>query len=155
MKKSSSKVIKKGYAYVKEDGLRSFMWTKRWVLLKEHALSVHKDEVRFIRTIERSSSNTYCPSKQNTYQPLILLFLREIESIKRADNKPHCVCIVTNKGKSHHIAFRNDEDLYTWKDEIYEVDIVELHMTKTDLCNCREHLLERFLVQPISSIECM
>jgi protein-serine/threonine kinase len=43
----SSYVVKRGYANVKEDGLRSFLWPKRWMLLREQTLTFHRNEVCF------------------------------------------------------------------------------------------------------------
>ena len=45
----SSYVVKRGYCSVKEDGLRSFIWSKRWMLLREQTLTFHKNEVRDYR----------------------------------------------------------------------------------------------------------
>ncbi|KAJ3272567.1 Protein kinase [Terramyces sp. JEL0728] len=40
----NSFVVRQGYVKVKEEGLRSFLWTKRWIVLKEHILTVYKNE---------------------------------------------------------------------------------------------------------------
>ncbi|KAJ3062184.1 Protein kinase, partial [Quaeritorhiza haematococci] len=95
----SSYVVKRGYTSVKEDGLRSFIWSKRWLLLREQTLTFHRNE--------------------NTYQALALIFLKEVESVQRTDHKPYCFEIVT-KDKSYYIACKNDEELYSWMDEIYQ-----------------------------------
>jgi len=44
----ASYIIKKGYASVKEDGLRSFLWSKRWLVLREQTLTIQRNEVRGI-----------------------------------------------------------------------------------------------------------
>lgn len=41
----ASYIIKKGYASVKEDGLRSFLWSKRWLVLREQTLTIQRNEV--------------------------------------------------------------------------------------------------------------
>ena len=41
----STLVVKRGYVNVKEDGLRSFLWSKRWLILREQTLTFHKNEV--------------------------------------------------------------------------------------------------------------
>ncbi|CAJ0841255.1 799_t:CDS:10 [Entrophospora sp. SA101] len=40
----NSNVVKKGYISVKEDGLRAFLWSKRWLLLREQTLTFHRNE---------------------------------------------------------------------------------------------------------------
>ncbi|KAJ1952203.1 Protein kinase, partial [Dispira parvispora] len=37
-------VFKKGYLSLKEDGLKSWLWSKRWALLREGTLSFHRNE---------------------------------------------------------------------------------------------------------------
>lgn len=37
---------KRGFASVKEDGLTSFMWSKRWLMLRSEILTFHKNEVK-------------------------------------------------------------------------------------------------------------
>ncbi|KAJ3030059.1 Protein kinase [Rhizophlyctis rosea] len=58
----------------------------------------------------------------NTYQALALIFLKEVESVQRVEQKPYCFEIVT-KDKSYFIACKSDEELYSWIDEIYQVDL--------------------------------
>lgn len=41
----SGGVVRKGYVSVKEDGLRSWIWSKRWLALREQTLTFHKNEV--------------------------------------------------------------------------------------------------------------
>jgi hypothetical protein len=43
----NSFVVKRGYVSVKEEGLRSFLWPKKWLILREQTLSFHKNEVRW------------------------------------------------------------------------------------------------------------
>ncbi|KAJ3217005.1 Protein kinase [Dinochytrium kinnereticum] len=95
----SSYVVKRGYASVKEDGIRSFMWSKKWLLLREQTLTIHRNE--------------------NTYQSLYLIFLKDVESVQRIELKPYCFEIVT-KEKTYYISCRSDEELYSWMDEIYQ-----------------------------------
>ncbi len=58
--------------------------------------------------------------RQNTYQALALIFLKEVESIQRTELKPFCLEIVTRE-KSYYISLKNDEEVYSWMDEIYQV----------------------------------
>jgi hypothetical protein len=41
----NTNVVKKGYISVKEDGLRAWIWSKRWTLLREQTLTFHRNEV--------------------------------------------------------------------------------------------------------------
>jgi len=43
----ASYIVKKGYASVKEDGLRSFLWSKRYLVLREQTLTIQRNEVNF------------------------------------------------------------------------------------------------------------
>ncbi|KAJ3188456.1 Protein kinase [Gaertneriomyces sp. JEL0708] len=96
---SSSYVVKRGYCSVREDGFRSFMWSKRWLLLREQTLTFHRNE--------------------NTYQALALIFLKEVEAVNRTELKPYSFEIVT-KEKTFYISCKSDEELYSWMDEIYQ-----------------------------------
>ena len=92
-------VVKKGWVCLKEEGLRSFMWPKRWLVLREQTLTFHRNE--------------------QTSQATNLVFLREVQSVTRTDLKPYCFEIVT-RDKSYYVMCKNDEELYTWIDEIYQ-----------------------------------
>lgn len=41
----SGGIIRRGYVSVKEDGLRSWIWAKKWLALREQSLTFHKNEV--------------------------------------------------------------------------------------------------------------
>ena len=51
---------------------------------------------------------------------MALVFLREVKEVKRIELKPYCFEIVT-KEKSFYISCKNDDELYSWMDEIYQV----------------------------------
>lgn len=42
---SSQTIVRRGWVSVKEDGLRAWIWSKRWLVLREQTLSFHKSEV--------------------------------------------------------------------------------------------------------------
>lgn len=87
-----------GYLQVKEDGLRAWIWSKRYVVLREQTITFHRNE--------------------QTGQCVALIFLKEITTVTRSELKSHCFELGT-KSKSYYIACRNDEELYSWMDEIY------------------------------------
>ncbi|CAH1761264.1 12617_t:CDS:10 [Entrophospora sp. SA101] len=99
----NSNVVKKGYISVKEDGLRAFLWSKRWLLLREQTLTFHRNE--------------------STYQAVALIFLKEISNLQRTDLKPYCFEVQT-KDKTYYLSCKSDEELYSWMDEIYSFDPV-------------------------------
>ncbi|KAI8914310.1 kinase-like domain-containing protein [Gorgonomyces haynaldii] len=94
----SALVVKRGYVSVKEDGLRSFIWSKRWLILREQTLTIHRNE--------------------NTYQAIALVFLKEVEKVERTDLKEYCFELVTRE-KTYYINCKSDDDLYAWTDAIY------------------------------------
>ncbi|KAI8803158.1 kinase-like domain-containing protein [Cladochytrium replicatum] len=97
---SSTYVIKRGYAQVKEDGFKSFIWSKRWMLLREQILTFHRNE--------------------NTYQALVVLFLKEVEAVNRSEVKENTFEIQMKDGKTYYVACKSDEEVYSWMDEIYQ-----------------------------------
>ncbi|OBZ81929.1 Serine/threonine-protein kinase SKM1 [Choanephora cucurbitarum] len=93
-----AEIKKDGYLQVKEDGLRAWIWSKRYVVLREQTITFHRNE--------------------QTGQCVALVFLKDITAVARSEAKPYCFEIGT-KIKSYYIACRNDEELYSWMDEIY------------------------------------
>lgn len=43
---SAQTIVRRGWISVKEDGLRAWIWSKRWLILREQTLSFYKNEVR-------------------------------------------------------------------------------------------------------------
>ncbi|KAH9837838.1 Pkinase-domain-containing protein [Rhodofomes roseus] len=95
---SGSEVVRAGVVAVKEDGLVSWLWRPKWLVLKEGSLSIHKSE---------SSPH---------YQYLIQM--SDITNIERTDLKPYCLLLET-KDKRWFMSLKNDEELYGWQDDIY------------------------------------
>ncbi|KAI0087556.1 kinase-like domain-containing protein [Irpex rosettiformis] len=93
-----SQVVRSGVVSIKEDGLVSWLWRPKWLVLKEQTLSIHKSE---------SSSQA-----QNVVN------LGDIANIERTDLKPYCLLLET-KDKRMFFSLKNDEELYGWQDDIY------------------------------------
>ncbi|ORZ41315.1 kinase-like domain-containing protein [Catenaria anguillulae PL171] len=94
----AAKIVKAGYLSVKDgDGFMSFMWAKRWVVLREQTLALHRSE--------GSSAVT-------------LLFLTSITSVSRSESKPFCFEVVTPE-RTLLLSCRSDDELYSWMEEIY------------------------------------
>ncbi|KIM29230.1 hypothetical protein M408DRAFT_328910 [Serendipita vermifera MAFF 305830] len=90
-------IVRSGYVSVKEDGFASFIWSRKWLVLKEHIISFHKNE--------------------NAPQASMLL-LADITNVDRTDLKPYCLLIET-KDRRLHLSLKNDDEVYGWKDDIY------------------------------------
>ncbi|KAI9362104.1 kinase-like domain-containing protein [Zopfochytrium polystomum] len=92
---AASFAVKKGYCLLKE----SFIWSKRWLMLREQTLTFHRSET--------------------TSQALALVFLEEVESVQRVEIKPYAFEIATRE-RSFFVACKNDQELYEWMEEIYQ-----------------------------------
>ncbi|KAK9492830.1 kinase-like domain-containing protein [Lipomyces doorenjongii] len=92
-------IIKQGWASVKEDGLRSFIWTKKYLMLRDSSVDIHKNE---------------------SSPPTSSVALATVTNVSRVDVKPYCFEIVRTSGtKSLFVSCKSDVDLYSWMDEIY------------------------------------
>ncbi|KAG1751824.1 hypothetical protein EDB19DRAFT_1673839 [Suillus lakei] len=80
---------------MREEGFASFIFLRKWLVLKEQTLSIHKTE--------RSAH---------------VIPLKDITNIERVDLKPYCLLLET-KDKRYHLALKNDEELYGWQDNVY------------------------------------
>ncbi|KIM20540.1 hypothetical protein M408DRAFT_34621, partial [Serendipita vermifera MAFF 305830] len=87
-----------GYCSTKEDGLISFRWNRRWVVLRENSITFHKSE----------------NAPQNSR-----ILLADITNIDRTDLKPYCLLIEMNDRNKLYLCFSNDSQVYGWKDDIY------------------------------------
>ncbi|KAG8933691.1 Protein kinase [Tulasnella sp. 417] len=95
----TSSVVRNGYANVKEDGFASLFWNRRWMILKEDTLTFHKNE---------SASTQAMPQ----------VMLKDVSNVERTDLKPYCLLLET-KDRRIHLAFKSDEELYAWQDDVY------------------------------------
>ncbi|KAI9635497.1 kinase-like domain-containing protein [Dioszegia hungarica] len=95
---SRNTVVRTGQASMKEEGLRSFLWSKKWLVLGGNELQVFKNE--------QASS------------PQHLVDLEQVKDIQRVDLKPFCL-EVEGKDKLYYFAFRTDEEVYAWMEDLY------------------------------------
>ncbi|KAL6308798.1 kinase-like domain-containing protein [Sparassis latifolia] len=95
---SHSNTVRVGYVSIKEDGVISWLWRPKWLILKEQTLTIHKNET--------------------TVQYQSLINLGDIANIERTDLKPYCLLLET-KDKRIFFSLKNDEELYGWQDDIY------------------------------------
>ena len=90
-------VIKKSYVTAKEDSKLSFLWQKRYMVLRDHMLTFHKSEF---------SNNAET-----------IVHMQEVTKVERCNDKEYCLLLDTTE-KKWLIACKNDSDLYSWIDEI-------------------------------------
>ncbi|KAG8838302.1 Protein kinase [Serendipita sp. 400] len=94
---SDGGVVRQGYVSIKEDGFASFMWSRKWLVLKEHIISFHKNE----------------NAPQNS-----MILLADVSNIDRTDKQPYCLLLET-KDRKLYMALKSDDEVYGWKDDIY------------------------------------
>ncbi|KAF3902274.1 PAK-2p27 [Dactylellina cionopaga] len=108
-------VQREGWVSVKGDGYASFIFTKRFLVLRETALDIHKNEAKGAT-------------------PTLSIPLKDITSVNRVEIKPFCFEVIRFASsslnqqpsmnpdalkKTIYIAVKNDQDLYEWIDDIY------------------------------------
>ena len=67
-----TEIIKDGYLSVKEEGLRAWIWSKRFCVLRDQALTFHRNEVFITHThniLFSSPKDHHLP-----FSPLLLLY---------------------------------------------------------------------------------
>ncbi|EDQ99908.1 uncharacterized protein LACBIDRAFT_192183 [Laccaria bicolor S238N-H82] len=94
---NNSQVVRSGGVSMKEDGFGNWLWQRKWLVLKELSLAIHKSES--------------APSQS-------VIMLRDISNIERTDLKPYCLLLET-KDKRYFLSLKNDEELYGWQDDVY------------------------------------
>ncbi|KAI9327988.1 hypothetical protein BDR26DRAFT_874657 [Obelidium mucronatum] len=94
-------VVREGFVTTGEgSGMRSFMWSKRWLMLREHTLGLYK-----------SSS---------AIQSMSLIMLRDVVTVQRTELKAFSFEVVLVNEKTFNFSCRSDEELYSWIDDIYQ-----------------------------------
>ncbi|TNY18927.1 hypothetical protein DMC30DRAFT_418367, partial [Rhodotorula diobovata] len=76
---------------VKEDGLRAWLWSKKWLVLREHSLALYKNE----------GAST---------APSTTIELADVTGVAREDLKPFCIA-VTTAARPYYLALKSDEEL--------------------------------------------
>ncbi|KZT58181.1 Pkinase-domain-containing protein [Calocera cornea HHB12733] len=91
-------VVQSGWVQVKEEGFAGLFWQRRYMVLREGSLSLHKTE-------SSGASTT--------------ISLRDIQSVSRVELRPYCLLIELTGSRKLHISFKSDAELYQWQEEIY------------------------------------
>lgn len=95
-------VVKDGWAKVKEEGggfMKAF-WNERFLVLREKQLDFLK-------------SNT-------TNKTTFTILLREVSNVTRSDNYPFSLELTKDGGKQYILKFETDNEVYDWKESIYD-----------------------------------
>ena len=95
--------IKKGHAYLRDEGLLRMHWSKRWAVMRPESLSFYKDE----------SANV----------PRDLIFLSDVRSVRRNDSREYCLEIHSQaagaeKSKIYYVGFKTEDEMFDWMDAI-------------------------------------
>jgi hypothetical protein len=103
--------IRKGWASIKEDGIKSLIWQKKFMILREVSLDFHKNE-------QATTTSLSVP-------------LKDIVSVNRVELKPYCIEIVRSANgtvttispdaprRTIYISLKSDPELYAWMDDVY------------------------------------
>ncbi|KAF8890799.1 kinase-like domain-containing protein [Gymnopilus junonius] len=94
---ANSAVVRQGAVSMKEDSFGNWLFQRKWLILKEQTLSIHKGET--------------APQQS-------VIWLRDIQNIERIDMKPYCL-LLESQGRRYFISLKNDEELYGWLDDVY------------------------------------
>ncbi|KAJ7468611.1 hypothetical protein FB451DRAFT_1039327 [Mycena latifolia] len=93
------RVVRRGPVSVKEGGgLASWIWSTKWLVLKEMVLTLHKSE--------------------SSLTPQSVIPLSEITHLERTDLRTHCLLLETQDRKRFFLSLQNDDELYGWQDDI-------------------------------------
>ncbi|PWW78038.1 PBD-domain-containing protein [Tuber magnatum] len=110
---SQDRRIREGWATIKEDGLKSLYWAKKYIILRELSLD-------FLKT-ETSSS------------PTLSVSLKDIVSVNRTDMKPYCFEVVRMASSQNgansmasdaprrtvFVSVKSEQELYDWVEDVY------------------------------------
>ncbi|KAF9477419.1 Pkinase-domain-containing protein [Pholiota conissans] len=93
----NSQIIRQGMVSMKEDSFGNWLFQRKWLVLRDQTLSIHKSEAAPHQSV---------------------IFLRDIANIERIDMKPYCLLLEINQ-RRFFISLKNDEELYGWLDDVY------------------------------------
>ncbi|KAL7271088.1 Protein kinase [Rhizina undulata] len=107
--------IRKGWASIKEDGLKSLYWQKKYLILRELSLD-------FLKSESSASTSLSVP-------------LKDIVSVNRVELKPYCFEVIRTSSAQNaagmstmtadlpkrvvFVSVKSDAELYAWIDDIY------------------------------------
>ncbi|KAF8809894.1 hypothetical protein BYT27DRAFT_7187162 [Phlegmacium glaucopus] len=95
----NSQIIRSGSVSMKEDSFGSWLFRRKWLVLRESTLSIHRNE---------------SASQQS------VIMLDHITKIERIDMKPYCLLLQTIH-RRFYLSLKSDEELYDWLEDIYSL----------------------------------
>ncbi|KAF9039997.1 kinase-like domain-containing protein [Panaeolus papilionaceus] len=94
---ADGQIVRSGHVSMKDDSFGNWLFTRKWMILKEQTLTVHKSD--------QSAAQT-------------TIYLRDIANVERTDMKPYCL-VLEVKERKYYMSLKSDEELYGWLDDIY------------------------------------
>lgn len=86
--------MKSDYVFVRDEGIRSFHWSKRWIVLHPEELTLH-----------------YSPEDPSV---VAAIPLDDINSVSRNEAKPFCLLVKTEK--KFYLSFPSEKGMFDWQD---------------------------------------
>ena len=110
----NSQIVRSGLVSMKEDSFANWLFQRKWLVLREQTLSIHKNEVRLLTYLNVLPLLTIL---QTAPQQSVIM-LNGISNIERIDMKPYCLLLETTD-RRFYLSLKNDEELYGWLDDVY------------------------------------
>ena len=110
----NSQIVRSGSVSMKEDSFGNWLFQRKWLILREQILSIHKNEVRFFSDPNDLRILTVLQSAPQQS----VITLNSISNIERIDMKPYCLLLETTD-RRFYLSLKNDEELYGWLDDVY------------------------------------
>jgi hypothetical protein len=110
----NSQIVRSGLVSMKEDSFANWLFQRKWLVLREQTLSIHKNEVRLLTYLNVLPLLTVL---QTAPQQSVIM-LNGISNIERIDMKPYCLLLETTD-RRFYLSLKNDEELYGWLDDVY------------------------------------
>ena len=110
----NSQIVRSGLVSMKEDSFANWLFQRKWLVLREQTLSIHKNEVRLLTSLNVLPLLTVL---QTSPQQSVIM-LSGISNIERIDMKPYCLLLETTD-RRFYLSLKNDEELYGWLDDVY------------------------------------
>ena len=102
----NSQIIRSGLVSMKEDSFANWLFQRKWLVLREQTLSIHKNKVRLLTYL---NVLPLLKVLQTAPQQSVIM-LNGISNIERMDMKPYCLLLETTD-RRFYLSLKNDEEL--------------------------------------------
>ncbi|KPV71854.1 uncharacterized protein RHOBADRAFT_48994, partial [Rhodotorula graminis WP1] len=65
-------IVRRGWVSAKEDGLRAWLWSKKWLVLREQSLALYKNELADVVSVTREDLKPFCIAIATAARPYYL-----------------------------------------------------------------------------------